>query len=471
MSKMSKKIKQTKQSKKPKEIKYSISNEFKPESEEKYWDKIDGDKDILKYIKTMPEVEYNITQNLIDKAKPLTINISEDNNDDYNIIRFYKIYETELNGCELSKITPSVKNISNKNIFFGNIFYSRTSIETTIINDLINHNLGKNKLTDFKNLLDIKYKLLECYKVNKEIKSIKKEFDIIKDKLKESNNIIDIKKTTKTNKKDDKSKDNTQENTIKTADNIIDKYKNFINKFINKTVDKQKYYIYKLIDQKNEAQIYIHGSYNKLKKREIEEIIDKYYIDFESGKIKSELLKEIEIYSELEGKIVVDEEIKNNDSIKSGMNKYYNIINFNEFNQNELFMMIQQDKINHIKKEKIEKGFIGSINIKNNRYIFGDYNNTIYSKLQYFYSMRKHCDHQYDKLIELLKITNLEDIKIEILEKNIELDGLEMSLIKHLNYYEKDILLNYNDEYYAKPEDIKKLNNLLYILKNAKNKK
>ena len=204
LNKMSKKIKQSKQSKETKEIQYSISNEFKPESEEKYWDKIDGDKDILKYIKTMPEVEYNITQNLIDKAKPLTINISEENNDDYNIYRFYKIYETELN-C--------------------NIFYSRTSIETTIINDLINHNLGKNKLNDFKNLLDIKYKLLECYKVNKEIKSIKKEFDIIKDKLKELNNIIDIKKTTKTNKKDDKSKDNTQENTIKTADNIIDKYK------------------------------------------------------------------------------------------------------------------------------------------------------------------------------------------------------------------------------------------------------
>ena len=272
LNKMSKKIKQTKQSKKPKEIKYSISNEFKPESEEKYWDKIDGDKDILKYIKTMPEVEYNITQNLIDKAKPLTINISEDNNDDYNIIRFYKIYETDT---------------------ISNIFYSRTSIETTIINDLINHNLGKNKLTDFKNLLDIKYKLLECYKVNKEIKSIKKEFDTIKDKLKELNNIIDIKKPTKTNKKENKSKDNTQENTIKTADNIIDKYKNFINKFINKTVDKQKYYIYKLIDQKNEAQIYIHGSYNKLKKRDIEELIDKFCINFESGKIKSELLKEI----------------------------------------------------------------------------------------------------------------------------------------------------------------------------------
>ena len=39
---------------------------------------------------------------------------------------------------------------------------------------------------------------------------------------------------------------------------------------------------------------------------------------------------------------IVDEEIKNNDSKK---NKYYNIVNFNEFNENELFMLIQQDKI------------------------------------------------------------------------------------------------------------------------------
>lgn len=451
---MSKKIKQTKQpkeskeSKEIKEIQYSISNEFKPELEDKYWDKIDGDKDIFKYNKTIPEVEYNITQNLIDKAKSLTANISEDNNDDYNIYRFYKIYETDT---------------------ISNIFYSRTSIETIIINDLINHNLGKNKLSDFKNLLDIKYKLLECYKIKKNT-NIKKEFDIIKDKLKESNNIIDIKKTTKTNKKDDTSK----ENTTKTQDNIIDKYKSFVNKFINKTVDKQKYYIYKLVDQKNEAQICIHGSYNKLKKRDIEELIDTYCIDFESRKIKAEILKEIEIYSELEGKIAVDEEIKNNDSITNGMNKYYNIINFNEFNefnQNELFMIIQQDKINHIKKEKIEKGFIGSINIKNNRYIFSDYNNTIYNKLQYFYSMRKHCEHQYDRLIDLLKITNLEDIKIEILEKNIELNDLELCLIKYLNLYDKDVILNYNDDYYAKPEDIKKLNSLLYSFKFAKNKK
>jgi hypothetical protein len=37
-----------------------------------------------------------------------------------------------------------------------------------------------------------------------------------------------------------------------------------------------------------------------------------------------------------------------------------------------------------------------------------------------------------------------------------------------MNQYDRDILLNYNDDYYAKPEELKKLNSLLYILKNAK---
>ena len=84
---------------------------------------------------------------------------------------------------------------------------------------------------------------------------------------------------TKEQKQDNKT-DNKSEK-VKTPENILDKYKNFINKFIDKTQDKQKYYIYKLIDQKNESQIYIHGSYNKLKKRDIDILIENNCIDFE----------------------------------------------------------------------------------------------------------------------------------------------------------------------------------------------
>jgi len=434
---------------------YNTSNEFKPELDDKYWDKINNDKDIYKYNNDIPDVIYTITQNLIDKANTIKDNISDDNTNEYNIYKFYKIYESE-------------------NDVNADIFYSRPSIEITILNDIINHNLGKKKLLDFKNLLDIKYKLLEIYKVKKNTNT-KKEFDEIKEKLRNENEIIDITKVKKQNKdkKQDKNKDtdiktDNKTEKVKSPNDILDKYKNFINKFINKTQYKQKYYIYKLIDQKNESQIYIHGSYNKLKKRDIDELIDKYCLDFESGKIKAEIIKEIEIYSELEGKIAVDEEIKNNDSIKNGKNKYYNIVNLNEFNQNELFMLIQQDKIQYITHKLINSYYIASINIKDKKYIFSDNNNTVYDKLNYFYCMIRHNKTEYDKLIELLKITPLEEIKIELLEKNIDKIEIDHKLVYYMNQYDRDILLNYNDDYYAKPEELKKLNSLLYILKNAK---
>ena len=434
---------------------YNTSNEFKPELDDKYWDKINNDKDIYKYNNDIPDVIYTITQNLIDKANTIKDNISDDNTNEYNIYKFYKIYESE-------------------NDVNADIFYSRPSIEITILNDIINHNLGKKKLLDFKNLLDIKYKLLEIYKVKKNTNT-KKEFDEIKEKLRNENEIIDITKVKKQNKdkKQDKNKDtdiktDNKTEKVKSPNDILDKYKNFINKFINKTQYKQKYYIYKLVDQKNESQIYIHGSYNKLKKRDIDELIDKYCLDFESGKIKAEIIKEIEIYSELEGKIAVDEEIKNNDSIKNGKNKYYNIVNLNEFNQNELFMLIQQDKIQYITHKLINSYYIASINIKDKKYIFSDNNNTVYDKLNYFYCMIRHNKTEYDKLIELLKITPLEEIKIELLEKNIDKIEIDHKLVYYMNQYDRDILLNYNDDYYAKPEELKKLNSLLYILKNAK---
>jgi len=421
---------------------YNTTNEFKPDLDDKYWDKINEEKIIYKYNNDIPEIIYTITQKLIDKANSSKDALSDDNQNEYNIYKFYKIYESE-------------------NDINADIFYSRVSIEIIILNDLINHNQGKKKLENFKNLLDIKYKLLAIYKVKKNT-NIKKEFDTIKDTLRNENEIIDITKIKKTTKEQ---KQNNKTEKVKTSEDILDKYKNFINKFIDKTQDKQKYYIYKLIDQKNESQIYIHGSYNKLKKRDIDILIENNCIDFESGKIKADIIKEIEIYSELEGKIIVDEEIKNNNSIK---NKYYNIVNFNEFNENELFMLIQQDKIKYMKQIKIEGNYIASINIKDKKYIFSDNNNSVYDKLNYFYYMRRHNNTKYDKLIELLKITPIEDIKIELLEKNVEAKDVDNKLMYYMNHYDRDILLNYNDDYYAKPEELKKLNSLLYILKNAK---
>ena len=406
------------------------------------WDVINKEKNIMKYNKEITNIEYNITDQIINNANQRDDIVTESNTDDYHIYKFYKIYDNDQN---------------------SDYFYSRTSIETTMMNDIINYNKGQKKLMIFTKLTDIKYKLLECYKVNKDV-NVRKELDEIKDKLRNNNNNINKHK----HKHKDKDKD------IISQDTIIQKYKKYINDNIDKTNNKTRYYIYKLTDHGNQSQIYIYGSYNKIKKNEIDELIIKQCIAFDTKKIKVEIIKELDINSELEGLIVVDEEIKKHDSINNGlnnrMNRYYNILDVNNYNEQKIFMMIQQDKLNKLKltDNKINSGFIASINIKDYKYIYSDIDNSKYNKLNIFYNMTQHNETKYDRIINLLKTTKFEDIKIELLEINIDKDILEFKLIKHLNYYDKAKLLNYHDDYYAKPEDIKKLSGLIYSYKFSK---
>jgi len=415
--------------------KKNTNKEFKIEEDEKYWDKTDN-KEISKYNKPIKDVEYSITQKLIDESKKHEKILSCDNTSEYNYLRYYKVYDTE-------------------NKLDAYIIYSRVPIDITIMNDLINVNIKKTgKIVQASSLLNVKYKLLEIYRVKKGL-SLKLDFDNVRTRLENENKIIKMDDTPKKTKtKNDTTKQ------VESNISVFDKYKIYINKLVDKTKDKKDYYVYKLYDDNN---VYIYGGYNKLKKRDIDEIVDNNCIKFE-GKIKSELMKETEIYSEIEGKLAVDEEIKNNDSIKNGLNRFYNIIHETEFNSAEIFMMFQKEKL--IKLEKIDNGFIASINIKEYKYIFSDYDNSIYNKLEYFYLMKKHNEKKYDKLIELLKIVNYEDIKIELLEKNIKKDDLDNKLIKYLNYYDKDILLNYNEDYYVTPNDIKNIKNLVFSRKN-----
>ncbi len=421
----------------------NITMQFKPDEDEKYWDKTDNN-EIFKYNKPIEDIEFSITQKMIDDTKTLKDSLNYDNKTEYNICKYYKLYDVEdkMDAC---------------------IMCSRVPIEITIMNELINlNNRGTGKFTQCS-LLNIRYKLLEVYKVKKGL-FFKTDFDKIKLRLEEENNIVRIDNKRKNKAGPNKKKDSSgQAESNISSTLMIDKYKYYINKLVDKTKDKHNYYIYKLVDEKY---IYVCGGYNKLKKRDIDEFIENNCINFE-GKVKAEIIKQIEIHSELEGKIIVDDEIKNSDSIKNGLNRYYNIFNEIKFNSDEIFMMIQREKINNIKTIKIDGGFIASININEKRYIFSDLNNSIYNMLDYFYLMRKHNMKEYDKIIELLKITKFEDIKIELLEKNIQECDLGKKIIEHINYYDKDILLNYNEEYYATPEDIKNVKNIVFAKKKT----
>ena len=50
---------------------------------------------------------------------------------------------------------------------------------------------------------------------------------------------------------------------------------------------------------------------------------------------------------------------------------------------------------------------------------------------------------------------------MEILKK----DNLDNKVIEYLNYYDKDILLNYNEDYYATPSDIKNVKSIMFAKK------
>ena len=437
---------------------YSLSNEWNPEDKNTNWTKEKTNKNFeyFKYNSDIPDLEYSITTELIDKAKKIQdITIQEKDKDiEYYFYKFYKLYDfVDNTNCE--------------------IIYSRLPIEKIILNDIVNHNKPDSRLSRFIDLTKVKYKVLSCYKVNKDV-SLVKELNDIKKKLKEENNILDLttikvdknKKVTKNTKdtKDTKDIKDIKDN-IKT---IIEKSKLFLTKLVNKTIEPKIYYIYKLSDQKNIQQQYILGTFDKLKKRDIDIFIDNNCITFESGKIKSEIIKEVKVYSEVEGKLLVDEEINKNNCIKSGLNRYYNIIS-NGFNQDELFMLVQHEKLGSTFQDRIIKdGFIASINIDDKIYIFSGYNTYAYTKLNELYHMKRHYEYKYKKIIDLLKVTKIEDIKINVFEKNISSNKLEIRLLYHLNQYDKDLLLNYNDEFFAKPEDVKKVNSLFYSMKFSK---
>lgn len=446
----------------------TLSNEWNPEDKNTNWTKEKTNKNFeyFKYNSDISNIVYAITTELIDKAKKIQdVTIQEKDKDkdidtEYYFYKFYKVYDfVDTTNCE--------------------IIYSRLPIEKIILNDIVNHNKPDSRLSRFIDLTKVKYKVLSCYKVNKDV-SLVKELNDIKKKLKEENNILDlttikvkkIDKDTKENKdaKDPKDPKDTKDN----IETIIEKSKIFLNKIVNKTVEPKLYYIYKLKDQTNiqqqDSTQYILGSFEKLKKRDIDIFVDNNCITFESGKIKSEIIKEVKVHSEVEGKILVDEEINKNNSIKSGLNRYYNIIS-NGFNQDELFMLVQHEKLSSIFKDNIIKeGFIASINIDDKIYIFSGYNTYIQYKLNEFYHMKRHCEYRYKKIIDLLKVTKIEDIKINLLEKNIDSNLLDLRLLYHLNQYDKDLLLNYNDEFFAKPEDVKKVNSLFYSMKFSKKK-
>ena len=165
-------------SKKQKSQIISISNEWNPDEKDINWTKEKTNKkfEYFKYKSDIPDIVYSITTETIDKAKKIQEQPIQEKDKDkdtqYYFYKFYKLYDfVDNTNCE--------------------IIYSRISIEKIILNDILNHNKPESRLSRFKDLTKVKYKLLCCYKVNKDV-SLVKELNDIKKKLKEENNILDL---------------------------------------------------------------------------------------------------------------------------------------------------------------------------------------------------------------------------------------------------------------------------------------
>jgi len=390
-------------------------------------DKIKDSK-LFMYNDEIKDNEFKISQEHITKAKSLDKTIFNDDEDIIYLYKFYKIYD-------------------DTNVI---ISYTRYNMEIAIINDLINlynDNQKYKKLECFKNIENVKYKLLNIYKASKD-DNVAKELREIKVKIDNDNNVS----VNKENKK------------------INEDYFDYINDLF-KTDNKVTYYIQKIYDPVFDTEIYICGSFNKLKQLEIKEYLKNNNIEFKNKKLKVEVIKEVEINNELAGLIKIDEYIKLYDTINKGLNKKLNIIDKFD-NKEELFMIIQESKLIN---GKINLGgcqdnnCIASIDIGNYKYIFMSDEDIDYNLfLRELYNMRRHCFKQYEKLVNLLKVTQLEDIKINTLEYVKDKKELRLKFYYHINNYKKEQILNYydfDDSYMTKDEfkiEKNKINNYMF---------
>ena len=400
----------------PKKVNKQNNNDLDDTKWKKYTSDKIKDSKLLYYSGDIPETIYSITKEYIDKAKKIDKIISDVEEKESNTIyKIYKIYD-------------------NENVI---ISYTKNIIENVVINDLFNNyknNKDYNRINVFKNIENIKYKLLYICKANKE-DNILKEMKEIKTKFENENNV-------NTTAKEDRK--------------IYEEYFNLVNDNF-KTTKSQKYYIQKIYDSTIDSEIYIFGSYQKLKQTDIKKYKTDNNIDFKNNKLKVEIISEIDINNDIAGLIKTDEYIKFYNTIDKGLNKTYNIIDTFD-NTQELFMLIQETKIINKQvdfKDCYNKACIASIVIDKYKYLFIADNISFNIKLREFYKMKRHCSKTYEKLINLLKVTPVEDIKINILQEVTNKEELNIYLYDNMNKYNKEELLNYHDfdnEYITKDE-------------------
>lgn len=369
-------------------LEFRKDNEWTPKKNDKNWIKTE---EYYEYAK-LPEIEYRVTNELIKRVKECIGYINELRENGYhlhtksitpnNIIKIIKFYDNE----------------------YSFVCYSSHTMEFVLKEKLITYFLkGKNdQINQFKNVKNIKCKLLACYK------------DISRTYL------IKIKKQFMENEK--------------ISNNIFTVYKKIISNHIPDNIKKSRYYIYRLVnkDDGNEQYIFNSQEHPPLSRKQINELIELKHIIFSNrSNIKVEFLDENDYVLECQVNLDTDKFINEYDSIKNGLNKNYLLYNSEIKIQKKLeeylFITIQMDIINSTNFEKIPKkydGYVSYLEYDNEKYIFNG-NNSIRQKLLeiYYDVLLKHSN--VKKLSSILKQIKFTDLTIKILEFVENKDELE----------------------------------------------
>ena len=296
-------------------------DEWVPDNDNSKWSKYKND--IYMYTSKIPNVEYFPDEILIKSIATITTDDfrkKEDN--EYDLYRIIKIYNDD------KTMISYVKNSKLYNTFVLDIYYKMKQDKQ--------YQSRIDNFGDDANIHNIKYKLIGIYKTQKD-KNIRKDLELIKRSF--------------------------ENNDVSTTGLLNDKYDEYITSLLNvNEFTEKKYYIQKIHQKNNTGEQYIFGSFEKLGTAHIKKFIDNMCIQFKSNKLKVDVIKEINVYIETQGLIETDNEIKKNDSIYNGLNRYYNVLDGNVDLKSKIFMMTQYD----IMKNSNEKALIKTYQKKDN---------------------------------------------------------------------------------------------------------
>ena len=352
-----------------------------------------------------------------------------------------------------------------------------------------------NLLSSFINLDEIKLDVLGYHignYINYKIED-KKETNRIRDSYL---NEEELKK--KLDKNQTKKVDNT---TINSINYDVQFYKTRLNKIIAeldqeklKSFKKSCYYIYKIqskiskndkINKINETKnLYIFGSTKKFLSKDITNIINKFYLDFDEKSCSIIELEKLNIYFEVEGQLKVDEYIEKDNVINCGSNLFFNVVlsndkinNINDINEEKIITrltLLLNDEIalELTKNIKIlnEDYYIACIKAPNDfNYIFYEKNYTIQNVIHRLYNSLN----EDTKLMKVLSTTPFFDLKIIIIQDGISDDDIDIVYHQIIKRFNKSKLLNEitNNTTNDKQKDVVDYKKMYFIQRNMNKKR